>query len=175
MQVAAFLRSILYDPEMRVNGGCLVAYEPLATAAAEKQLLQHVQALYSDNTLPAALEGVSSDQGFGVHSEHMDLVLFSLLHHFKRHQRWRAALSVFSSLAEHHAAAAVYVAAAHRGLGDRDKCGEVLGQALERDPLSAPLMVAMAAECLSSNQVRCVSANAFGELAASVYDMHALQ
>ena len=42
----------------------------------------------------------------------MDLVLFTVMHHFGRRQRWQAALQFFSSLMEVHPGAAVYVSAA---------------------------------------------------------------
>ena len=56
-----------------------------------------------------------SVQGLGCTAEHMDLVLFTVMHHFGRRQRWQAALSFFSSLMELHPGAAVYISAAQVG------------------------------------------------------------
>ncbi len=52
---------MLYDPEMRLNGGSVIAYDPCATAASEASLLNAVLDLYSSGALPAGLQDISED------------------------------------------------------------------------------------------------------------------
>lgn len=61
LQVSAFVRATLYDPEMRLNGGSIIAYDPCATAASEASLLNAVLDLYSTGALPAGLQDISVD------------------------------------------------------------------------------------------------------------------
>ncbi len=83
------------------------------------------------------------------------MVAFAVFHHFARRQRWLPALQFFSRLAQHHAAAAVYIAAALRELGDVDQAFSTLTGAMERDPFSAQLLVATSSEFLYAEQVGC--------------------
>jgi hypothetical protein len=53
---------MLYDPELRANGGSVIAYEPCATAAAERALLCCVLALYKSGSLPGALQDIYAQQ-----------------------------------------------------------------------------------------------------------------
>jgi hypothetical protein len=53
---------MLYDPELRANGGSVVAYEPCPTAAAEQALLSTVMALYKSGSLPGALQDIYAQQ-----------------------------------------------------------------------------------------------------------------
>jgi hypothetical protein len=99
------------------------------------------------------LPAPSLPQGYGCTAEHMDVVAFALFHHFARRQRWLPALQFFSRLAQHHAAAAVYIAAALRELGDVDQAFSTLTGAMERDPCSAQLLVATSSEFLYAEQV----------------------
>jgi len=152
-QVSAFIRAQLYEPEMTLNGGCMVLADTLATPAAEQQLLSAVEHLYQRSVLPAALEPVSLAQGFGAVPEHMDLTLYSVLHHFRSRQRWAAARAFFSRLGAVYPAAAVWEAAAMKAAGEGAAVLELLGSALERSPTSPPLLAAMAAECMRLQQV----------------------
>jgi hypothetical protein len=52
---------MLYDPEMRLNGGSVIAHEPCATAAGEASLLCSVLDLYSKGALPGGLQDISED------------------------------------------------------------------------------------------------------------------
>lgn len=54
-------------------------------------------------------------QGCGCAAEHMDLVLYAVLHHFGRSGRWAAARAFFERLSEVHVTAALYAAAAQVG------------------------------------------------------------
>ena len=60
-QVSAFVRVMLYDPEMRLNGGSVIAYDPCATAASEASLLTSVLDLYACGALPAGLQDIGED------------------------------------------------------------------------------------------------------------------
>lgn len=60
-QVSAFVRAMLYDPEMRLNGGSVIAYDPCATAASEASLLTSVLDLYACGALPAGLQDIGED------------------------------------------------------------------------------------------------------------------
>jgi hypothetical protein len=53
---------MLYDPEMRLNGGSVIAYDPCATGATEATLLCSVLDLYSRGTLPGALQELADEQ-----------------------------------------------------------------------------------------------------------------
>lgn len=53
---------MLYDPEMRLNGGTVIAYDPLPTAAAERSLLARVLQLYRNGSLPGALQDIYAQQ-----------------------------------------------------------------------------------------------------------------
>lgn len=59
--MSAFVRAVLYDPEMRLNGGTIITYDPCATAASEASLLTAVLDLYSCGALPAGLQDISED------------------------------------------------------------------------------------------------------------------
>lgn len=61
LQVSAFVRAMLYDPEMRLNGGSVIAYDPCASAASEGSLLCTVLDLYSKGALPGGLQDISED------------------------------------------------------------------------------------------------------------------
>lgn len=61
-QVSSFVRAMLYDPEMRLNGGSVITYNPVPTAAAERSLLQAVYTLYSNGSLPGALQDIYAEQ-----------------------------------------------------------------------------------------------------------------
>lgn len=61
LQVSAFVRSMLYDPEMRLNGGSVIAYDPCATAAGEASLLCSVLDLYNNGALPGGLQDIDED------------------------------------------------------------------------------------------------------------------
>jgi hypothetical protein len=152
-QVSAFIRAQLYEPEMTLNGGCIVTADPLPTLAAERQLLAAVERLYQSRVLPAALESVSVAQGFGAVPEHTDLTLYALWHHFRSKQRWGAARAFFSRLGACYPAAAVWEAAVMRASGRGAGALELLGGALERSPTSPPLLAAMAAECVRLQQM----------------------
>jgi hypothetical protein len=153
-QVSAFVRSQLYEPEMTLNGGCLDVLDPLPTPAAEAALLAAVEDLYARRVLPGALDPISVSQGFGAAPEHADVVLFSVLHHFRSYQRWPAARAFFARLGATYPAAAVWEAAALRAMGRGDAVIELLGGALERSPSSPLLLTAMATECMRLQQVR---------------------
>jgi hypothetical protein len=138
---------------MTLNGGCIVFRDPVASPAAEQQLLEAVQALYAQGVLPFALEPISVSQGCGAAPEHCDPALFAVWHHFRKMQRWDAAAAFFSRLAGCYPAAAVWQAATLRAAGRGEGVIEVLGAALERTPSSPPLLAAMAAECMRLQQV----------------------
>jgi hypothetical protein len=61
-QVCSFIRAMLYDPELRANGGSVIAYEPCASAAAERALLGCVMSLYKSGSLPGALQDIYAQQ-----------------------------------------------------------------------------------------------------------------
>ena len=174
-RVSAFVRAVLVEPEMALGGGgVLVQRDALPTPAAERELLAAVEALYADGTLPGGAEAVAEAQGYGAAPEHADPVLFALLHHFRSRQRWAAARAFFARLrATSYPAAAVWEAAALRGAaahgpggssaagaagagagdGGAADVGELLQRALEAAPDSAPLLAALADECLRLQQV----------------------
>jgi hypothetical protein len=60
-QVSAFVRAMLYDPEMRLNGGSVIAYDPCPTAATEASLLCTVLDLYSRGALPGGLQDIHDE------------------------------------------------------------------------------------------------------------------
>jgi hypothetical protein len=53
---------MLYDPELRANGGSVIAYEPCPSAAAERALLGCVMSLYKAGSLPGALQDIYAQQ-----------------------------------------------------------------------------------------------------------------
>lgn len=153
LQVCAFVRAQLYDPEMVLNGGCIIVNDPVPSAAAEQQLLSAVEALYQQGVLPAGLDAISLSQGYGAAAEHSDLVLFAVWHHFRKRQRWDAAHAFFARLSVSYPAAAVWEAAALRASSHSEGTMELLSSSLQHDPNSAPLLTAMAAECMRLQQV----------------------
>lgn len=61
LQVSAFVRAMLYDPEMRLNGGSVIAYDPCPGAATEASLLCTVLDLYSRGALPGGLQEIHEE------------------------------------------------------------------------------------------------------------------
>lgn len=66
LQVCSFVRAVLYDPEMRLNGGSVITCDPVPTAEAEHSLLTAVYTLYSSGSLPGALQDIYAEQVSGV-------------------------------------------------------------------------------------------------------------
>lgn len=60
--MSAFVRATLYDPEMRLNGGSVIAYEPCSTRAMEAALLSSVLELYRKGALPGGLQDINEEQ-----------------------------------------------------------------------------------------------------------------
>lgn len=60
--MCSFVRAVLYDPEMRLNGGSVITYEPVPTADTEHGLLTAVYTLYSNGCLPGALQDIYAEQ-----------------------------------------------------------------------------------------------------------------
>lgn len=56
------MRAMLYEPEMRLNGGAIMAYDPCATDASEASLLSSVLSLYRSGVLPGALDHIAEEQ-----------------------------------------------------------------------------------------------------------------
>ena len=144
---------MLYDPEMLANGGCVEMLDPLPTRAAEQRLLAAVAQLYERGVLPSALEHVSLGQAYGCAPEHADVALYAVWHYFRSRQRWAAAAACFGGVARCHPSAVVWQAAALRASGRGEGITQLLGTALERDPDSPTLLVAMATECMALQQV----------------------
>eukprot|EP00798_Chlamydomonas_sp_ICE-L_P020813 gene20813-27648_t len=115
-QLAGFLRAELYDAELTSHCQNLSRYDPLATAGDETRMLELILEMYADKTLPAGQDAILQDQACGCTAEHMDIVLFTVQHHFGRRQRWEAALRFFTQVLEVHPGAAVYLSAAQRDL-----------------------------------------------------------
>lgn len=66
VQVSAFVRAVLYDPEMRLNGGSVIAYDPCPSAGVEASLLNSVLDLYSKGILPGGLQDIGEDMVRGL-------------------------------------------------------------------------------------------------------------
>ncbi|MEW5305627.1 MAG: hypothetical protein WDW36_008157 [Sanguina aurantia] len=157
VQVAAFLRAELYDPELVSFGSVVMRYEPLPSPEEERRLLGHILEMYSSKVLPQGLELLTEDKFGGCIAEHMDILLFAVSRHFGRRQRWEAAVDFFSRLSGVYTPAAVYVAAVQRELGQFEDTLRTLSAAVEAEPHCTQLLVALAGECLSAQQVETAS------------------
>ncbi|MEW5316765.1 MAG: hypothetical protein WDW38_008115 [Sanguina aurantia] len=100
---------------------------------------------------------LSPTQFGGCIAEHMDILLFAVSRHFGRRQRWEAAVDFFSRLSGVYTPAAVYVAAVQRELGQFEDTLRTLSAAVEAEPHCTQLLVALAGECLSAQQVETAS------------------
>lgn len=161
-QVCAFIRAVLYDPEMLLSAGPLDVLPAAATPAEEARLLGSVLALYTAGVLPGGLVHVAAAQGYGALPEHADIALYAVWHHLRSRQRWTAATTFFSRLSRVHPPAAVWQAAALRAAGRSEGITQLLGGALEAAPESPALLVAMATECLKLQQVRSAASGEHG-------------
>lgn len=154
-QVASFLRCELYGADMLLTGGCVQAHNSVPDKATCDSLLASVTELYSaPDALAAGLPNLLLDQCYGCLPEHMDPILFTLLHWFDKRQQWQAAIDLFRALSSHHATAAMYLAHAQRQMGQQRAASETLAGAVRAAPHNLQLTLALAADMLAANDAQ---------------------
>lgn len=89
-RLGCFLRSELYDGATTMSMIKLIRrLEQFQTQQAEEDFMDSTLQLYKDGVVQENLQRLQWDKGEGLDPEDMDIVAGTILHYFRRSQRWQ--------------------------------------------------------------------------------------
>lgn len=93
-RLGCFLRSELYDSATTMSMIKLIRrIELFQTQQAEEDFMDSTLQLYKDRVIQENLHRLQWDKGEGLDPEDLDIVAGTILHYFRRSQRWQKVIA----------------------------------------------------------------------------------